>query len=117
MVCGMKRYTEEQRREVVRDFEASGMGAMAYCRERGVSMGSLAAWRKRHGGTTSTTSGQWLSVQPDDSSLRQMGAQGGYAIRLPGACLDVPFGFAPAEVATLLGLLLRAPQERNHFPC
>jgi hypothetical protein len=47
-MAAMKRYTEEQCRKVVRDFEASGLGLLAFCRDRGICTGSLAAWRKRY---------------------------------------------------------------------
>jgi len=114
----MKRYTEEQRREVVRDFEASGQGPMAFCRQRGICAGSLAAWRKRYGSGLATSAvGNWLSVQFDGPQPRGFSAPAGYSIHLGDACLDVPVGFVAAEVAVLLGMLRQPRVERNRQPC
>jgi hypothetical protein len=117
-MAAMKRYTEDQRREVVRDFEASGLGVPAFCRERGISMGSLAAWRKRHGqANAGSASGHWISVPVDSRQPRRPAAAAGYAIHLDDACLEVPMGFADAEVAALLGMLRQPQVERSRQRC
>jgi hypothetical protein len=117
-MAAMQRYTEEQRREVVRDFEASGLGTMAFCRQRGICPGSLAAWRKRYGsGLAASAPGAWLSVQLGDPPPRRFSSPAGYTIRMGDACLDVPTGFVSAEVAVLLGMLRQPRMERNRQAC
>jgi hypothetical protein len=117
-MAAMKRYTEDQRREVVRDFEASGSGVPAFCRERGISMGSLAAWRKRYGGAIARPpAGHWLTLPVDARPPRRPAAAAGYAIHLDDACLEVPMGFADAEVAALLGMLRQPQVERSRQRC
>ena len=41
------RRTEEQRREVLRRFETSGLGAKEFCRREGLALSSLQRWRAR----------------------------------------------------------------------
>jgi hypothetical protein len=42
-----ERRTDEQRREVVRQFEASDLGAREFCRREGLALSSLQRWRAR----------------------------------------------------------------------
>lgn len=42
-----ERRTEEQQREVVRQFEASGLGTREFCRREGLVLSSLQRWRAR----------------------------------------------------------------------
>ena len=43
-----RRYTPEGKAEILRDFEASDLGVIAFCRERGLNANTLAAWRKAY---------------------------------------------------------------------
>jgi Transposase len=107
----MRRYTETERRRIVRAFAASGMSATAFCRRRGVSTVTLAQWRKRLEQAPDPTA----SVPPSRSWLPVVISDGGSPQPLPGtACyrlvcgdwrLEVPAGFDLNEVRALWQLL------------
>jgi transposase-like protein len=53
---GRVRRTAEQRRELIEEYEASGLGKAEFCRQRGVNFATFCHWfttkkRRRNGGT------------------------------------------------------------------
>jgi transposase-like protein len=93
-MAAMKRYTEEQRREVVSDFEASGLGLLAFCRDRGICTGSLTAWRKRYGGAIARPpAGHWLTLPVDARPPRRPTAAAGAPSNL--LAMDFPLDTRP----------------------
>jgi len=119
----MNRYTETERRGYMRAFESSGECAATFCRRAGVSPASLSLWRRRYAPEFSIASrGQrraaasaaaakpvppWLPVVLTDGGQT---AAGGEGLRYRMGCgdyrLEVPSGFAPAEVRQLWELLM-----------
>ena len=113
-----KIYSAEQRREIVAEFEASGLGAMAYCRQRGISAGSLAAWRKRSamsGEPSRAAAARWLPVEitPD----RRTASTGNYIVRFGGAELELPEDFASEQARVLIALVVAAIREGGPTKC
>lgn len=114
-----KTYTAGQRREIVAEFEASGLGAMAYCRQRGISAGSLAAWRKRQAmsgePSRAAAAARWLPVEitPD----RRTPSTGNYIVRFGGAELELPEDFAVEQARVLIGLVVAATREGGPTKC
>ena len=111
-------YSAEQRREILAEFEASGLGAMAYCRQRGISAGSLAAWRKRaamSGEPDRATTARWLPVEvtPD----RRTPSTGNYILRFGGAELELPKDFALEQARVLIALVVAATREGGSTKC
>ena len=121
----MNRYTETERRDYLRAFAGSGESAAAFCRRAGVSPASLSLWRNRYGPEfPSASRGQmraaasaaatpvppWLPVVLTDGGQMAAGGVGLHYYRMGlGDCrLEVPSGFAPAEVCQLWELLTGA---------
>ena len=46
---GRTRRTVEQRRELVAEYRASGLGQTAYCREHGINLGTFCQWLRGRG--------------------------------------------------------------------
>lgn len=113
-----KSYSAEQRREILAQFEASGLGAMAYCRQRGISAGSLTAWRKRaakSGEPNQATTARWLPVEvtPEHRSP----STGNYLLRFGGAELELPKDFALEQARLLITLVVAATREGGPVKC
>lgn len=107
----MRRYTEAERIGLVREHAESGLGAAAFCRLRGVSVGSLAKWRRRYGWATdpgaameTVADNRWVSVGVGGAS---MDASAGYVVDLGRARLELPRGFHFGEARLLCELLAR----------
>ena len=109
---GMKRYSKVERVEIVREHERSGQSAVAFCRQRGVSAGSLANWRKRYVGAEPRTPAvgevlPWIPVVVTMDGVDSDKAAG-YVLAAEGLRLEVPGGFDPEETRVLWQLLRTA---------
>ena len=118
---GMRRYTETERRRIVRAFESSGLSATAFCRRRGVSTVTLAHWRKRYPWTTATPApgatrpAPWLPVVLTGAgSLSALREESRYLMVCGDCRLEVPPGFAPGEVRELWQLLAEGRPALTH---
>ena len=119
----MKRYSETERRRLVRAFDESGESAAAFCRRQGVTAVTLAQWRKRYsppagvaaspGPRPKPQSGpSWLPVVLSDGAGVPAGPDGPlYRMGRGDLRLEVPAGFDPGEVRQLWELLVSAVPE------
>jgi transposase-like protein len=110
----MKRYSKVERIEIVREHERSGQSAAAFCRQRGVSAGSLANWRKRYAGAEQRMPAvgevlPWIPVVVTEAAV-DSGKAAGYVLAAEGLRLEVPRGF-DAEETRVLWQLLRTARE------
>ena len=133
----MNRYTETERRGYVRAFESSGESAAAFCRRAGVSPASLSLWRKRYvpefpfasrghmmtaasAATTARLVPPWLPVVLTDGGQTAAGGEGLHGLHYRMGCgdcrLEVPSGFALAEVRQLWELLTGAGTDGAAMP-
>lgn len=110
MLASMKRYTERERRQLLSEYRDWNGSAAAFCRKRGVSVGSLSLWRRRYGSVSKGSKGEsgagaWLPVV-----LESAGRGGGEPERYvlesaAGARIKVPGSFDIAEVRRLWELI------------
>jgi hypothetical protein len=68
MLGVMKRYTERERERLVVESESWNGSVADFCRQRGVSAGSLALWRRRYGARNAGSKdeavrGTWIPVE------------------------------------------------------
>jgi len=101
----MKRYSKAERIKIIREHGRSGQSAAAFCRDRGVSAGSLADWRKRYsdlgpGATMDGGVSPWIPVVVT-GSVGNGGMVTGYVLAVEGLRLEVPRGFDPEETRVL----------------
>lgn len=128
----MPRYTEAQRRRLVRRFHASNLSLAAFCRRHALSAASLCAWRRRLAedpppAPAPVAAPQWRAVELQDQSPPGPDAEGGlqtpatpsrsYWIETQGVRLRVPPGYAPEEVAVLLRLVHALALSQGGAPC
>lgn len=104
-MAGMKRYSKVERIRIVREHELSGRSAVAFCRDRGVSAGSLANWRKRYVQEEPVAAADrgtppWIPVVVTRSAESPVRATG-YVMAAEGFRLEVPRGFDPEETRVL----------------
>lgn len=93
-----RRWTAEQKEEVLRRFAASGRSAAQFCREEGLSAVTFSAWRRRAAG------GRFARVRVADTSGAALGQP--VMISVNGVCfLSVTAGTDPKWLADLLCLL------------
>ena len=102
----MKRYTEGERRRLVLEYEGSPGSATAFCRKRGVSVGSLAEWRRRYraageGTKEGAIRGSWLPVVLETVSTGPSEMHGYVLENAAGSRMEVPERFNIDEVRAL----------------
>jgi transposase-like protein len=104
----MRRYTDAERRAAVRDFERGDLSAAAFCRQRGFSCASLALWRRRYAPQRSSVpsaAAPWLPVVISDAGHASSARGVVYVMHHGTARLEVPSGFAAAEVRVLWDMI------------
>ena len=95
---------------VVVAYEASGLSRVEFCRKEGISLATLARYRKRRGHGEAVTGDRWLAVEVSGGgAVPEGGAGGGLALALPGGCrIEVGRGFDARTLARLLAVLERS---------
>lgn len=91
------------------EYEASGLSRVEFCRQKGVSLATLARYRKRRAQTNAGPGSGWLAVEvcgggagPDTV------ASSGLALALPGGRrIEIGRGFDAHTLRQLLGVLDR----------
>ena len=97
--------------QLVSAYEASGLGQVEFCRQQGLSLATLARYRKRqrqaHG--EAATGNRWLAVEVAGVSATTGNCTAsGLAIALPGSRrVEVGRGFDAPTLVQLLGVLER----------
>ena len=90
---------------LVAEYEGSGLGRVEFCRTRGLSLSTLARYRKRRSQADAGGGSRWVAVEV--SSQRGMpGAYSGLAVALAGGRhIEVGCGFDAPTLRQLLTVL------------
>jgi hypothetical protein len=94
---------------LVAEYEASGLNQVEFCRERGLSLATLARYRKRRAQGNSAAGNRWVEVKESAGRpVQENGASSGLAVALPsGRRIEVGRGFDAHTLAQLLDALER----------
>ena len=91
------------------EYETGGLSRVEFCRKQGLSLATLARYRKRRAQGNPVPGDRWLAVEVSGGRPRlESGASSGLAVALPGGRrIEVGFGFDARTLAQLLGVLER----------
>ena len=94
---------------MVTEYEASGLSRVEFCRQRGLSLATLARYRHRQSQGQATPGTRWLAVEVSSGGPGwETGAGSGLAVALPGGRrIEVGRGFDARTLEQLVGLLER----------
>jgi hypothetical protein len=106
-----RRRSRTEAEQLVAAYEASGLSGIEFCRQQGLSLATLARYRKRQRQTQgeAATGSRWLAVEVSGvGATVGSGPASGLAIALPGGRrIEVGRGFDSQTLVQLLGLLER----------
>jgi hypothetical protein len=103
-----RRRSRAEAGQLVAEYEASGLSQVEFCREQGLSLATLARYRKRQ--TQGSPAGnRWVEVKESAGRPALGGPAGsGLAVALPSGCrIEIGRGFDAHTLAQLLGVLER----------
>jgi len=103
-----RRRSRAEAEQVVGEYEGSGLSRVEFCRRQGLSLATLARYRKRAQGKV-VPANRWLAVEMagTNSTLESLG-NSGLAVALPGGRrIEVGCGFDTRTLVQLLGVLER----------
>ena len=63
LVQRRRRMSREEAKQLVGEYEASGLTRQAFCAGRGLSVAALDKYRRRHGQETASSEGRLVSVE------------------------------------------------------
>ena len=106
---GQRRRTQAEVEQVVAEYQASGLSRVEFCQQRGLSLATLARYRKRQAQGEGVAGRRWLAVEVSGRSTGlEPGAGSGVVLALPsGRRIEVGRGFDARTLAQLLGVLER----------
>jgi hypothetical protein len=95
--------------QLLAEYQASGLSQMAFCRQAGLSLATLARYRKRQAEGKATSGSGWLAVEVTGGQKGPgMGASSGLALTMAGGLrIEIGRGFDSRTLAQLLGVLAR----------
>jgi hypothetical protein len=104
-----RRRTAAEIERLVAEYAGSGMSQADFCRQRGVSLASLARYRKRSGATQTPAVNPWVTVEiPIARDRGDLGASSGLTVTLAGGLrIEVGRGFDVPTLVQLVGVLER----------
>jgi hypothetical protein len=105
-----RRRSRAEAGQLVADYETSGLSIVEFCRQRDVSLATLARYRKwqRQAQGEAATPNRWLAVEVSGGAAPSSGAASGLAIALPcGRRIEVGRGFDAPTLVQLLSVLER----------
>ena len=91
------------------EYEASGLSRTEFCRKHGLSLATLARYRKRSAQGKAAPGNRWVTVEVSGASSRlESWGSSGLAVALPGGRrIEVSCGFDSRTLVQLLGVLER----------
>jgi hypothetical protein len=94
---------------LVAAYEASGLSRVEYCRKQGLSLATLARYRKRQAEGSAVPGSRWVAVEVSGGSpALENGASSGLAVTLrSGHRIAVGRGFDAHTLVQLVGVLER----------
>ena len=96
--------------QLLADYQASGLSQVAFCQQAGLSLATLARYRKRQAEGKATSGSGWLAVEVTGGQKGPgMGSSSGLALTMAGGLrIEIGRGFDSRTLAQLLGVLERA---------
>jgi len=96
--------------QLVSEYEGSGLGRVEFCRKRGLSLSTLARYRKGRVQTEAAAEGRWLAVEVSGGGVAPgVAASSGLAVALTsGRRIEVGRDFDAATLMQLLRVLEHA---------
>ena len=104
-----RRRTRAEAEQVAGEYEDSGLSRVEFCRKHGLSLATLARYRKRQAQGKAAPGNRWVTVEVSgvSSALESRGSSG-LAVALPGGRrIEVGRGFDSRTLVQLLGVLER----------
>ena len=91
------------------EYESSGLSRVEFCRKHGLSLATLARYRKRQAHGNTASGNRWVAVEvAGASSTLESRGNSGLAVALPGGRrIEVRCGFDCPTLVQLLGVLER----------
>ncbi len=108
LVQRRRRISREEAKQLVVEYEASGLTRQAFCTGRGLSVAALDKYRRQHGEGTASSEGRLVSVEviPGASASKLSST---LCVELAnGRRIGVGSGFDAATLERLLAVLERA---------
>ena len=109
VVVVQRRRSRAEAGQLVAEYEASGLSQVEFCRKQGLSLATLARYRKRQAQGNPAAGNHWLEVK--ESAGRPalvIPASSGLVVALPGGRrIEVGRGFDAPTLAQLLDVLER----------
>ena len=104
-----RRRSRAEAEQLAAEFEGSGLSRIEFCRKQGLSLATLARYRKLQTQGSAARGNRWLAVEVSSASLALGGeASSGLAVALPGGRrIEVGRGFDGPTLVQLLGVLER----------
>ena len=102
-----RRRSRAEAGQLVAEFDASGLTGVEFCRTRGLSLATLARYRKRQAQGQTAPGGRWVAVEVSSAAAApDSAARSGLAVALPGGRrIEVGRGFDAPTLIQLLGVL------------
>ena len=91
------------------EYEASGLSRVEFCQKRGLSLATLARYRKRQTQGGPAAGNRWVEVEESAGRpVQEDGARSGLAVALPsGRRIEIGRGFDAHTLALLVDVLER----------
>jgi transposase-like protein len=104
-----RRRSRAEAEQVAGEYEGSGLSRAEFCRKHGLSLATLARYRKRQAQGKAAPGNRWVTVEVSDaSSTLESRGSSGLAVALPsGRRIEVGRGFDSRTLVQLLGVLER----------
>jgi transposase-like protein len=104
-----RRRSRAEAEQLACEYEASGLSQVEFCRQHGVSLATLARYRKWQAQGKAAPGNRWVAVEvASASSMRETRWNSGLAVALPGGRrIEVGCRFDAGTLVQLLGVLER----------
>ena len=102
-----RRRNRAEAEQVAGEYEAGGLSRVEFCRKHGLSLATLARYRKRQAQGEVVAGSRWVAVDISGAEPRSR-ASSGLAVTLPsGRRIEIGCGFDAHALVQLLGVLER----------
>ena len=105
-----RRRTSAEVEELISRYAGSGMGRVEFCRKHGLSLSTLARYRKRQAQASSRPAGGWVAVEVAGAkAVRGAGGVSGLVVVTKGGRrIEIGRGFDTRTLRQLLSVLEQA---------
>ncbi len=104
-----RRRSQAEIQQVVAEYETSGLTCVAFCQQKGLSLATLARYRKRQAHTDSAHASRWVAVEVSGGTAPvEPGTGSGLTVTLAGSRrIEVGRGFDARTLVQLVSVLER----------